>query len=96
MAELVGIIRADLLRLQGKLIDEGKLEQKGDIFHLNIDEVDRALSDPNFKANEIIRPRKVIYERALNSNMCPLLVDSRCRILQPDPPSFKDRFAFLF
>ena len=40
---------------------------------------------------EIVRPRKVIYERALHATTtCPLIVDSRCRILKPDPPTHKD------
>merc|ERR1711971_746868 len=65
-------------------------EETGDIFHLKIDEVDAAVSDPALELKEIVRPRKVVYERALKSTVCPLLVDSRCRILQPDPPTFRE------
>merc|ERR1712146_536810 len=39
---------------------------------------------------EIIGPRKAVYKRALRQPVCPLLVDSRCRILQPDPPQHKE------
>mmetsp|Transcript_11182 Transcript_11182/g.10850 ORF Transcript_11182/g.10850 Transcript_11182/m.10850 type:complete len:157 (+) Transcript_11182:476-946(+) len=39
---------------------------------------------------DIVRPRKVTYERARCATICPLLVDSRCRILLPDPPTFKE------
>jgi len=102
------MIRADVLPIQDRLIEAGRLKEKGDIFHLYLDEVDKAVleleeSNKDDKSNsnnreqqpkidlmEIIKPRKIIYERALRSKVCPLLVDSRCRILQPDPPTFKD------
>jgi hypothetical protein len=97
------MIRAEILRIQDKLLESGRLTEKGDIFHLYLDEVDKAmLEDENSNINEggepvqlldlmkIIKPRKDIYERALRATACPLLVDSRCRILLPDPPTFKD------
>ena len=96
LANVIGIIRAELLRIQDKFIDSGRLEEKNDIFHLTIDEIDKALIDNDQQQEEqlqlmdIVRPRKVVYERALRATICPLLVDSRCRILQPDPPTFKD------
>lgn len=91
LAQIVGIIRADLLRTQDKLLEQGRLEEEGDIFHLNIEEVDKAMSeDPQLDLMKIIHPRKVVYDRAIKSKMCPLFVDSRCRILQPDPPSYKE------
>ncbi|OEU08763.1 pyruvate phosphate dikinase [Fragilariopsis cylindrus CCMP1102] len=96
LANVIGIIRAELLRIQDKFIDSGRLEEKNDIFHLTIDEIDKALIDNDQQQQEqlqlmdIVRPRKVVYERALRATICPLLVDSRCRILQPDPPTFKD------
>jgi phosphohistidine swiveling domain-containing protein len=95
-AQIIGIIRAELLRIQDKFIDSGRLEEKNDIFHLYIDEIDKALIDNDqqqekqLQLMDIVRPRKVVYERALRATICPLLVDSRCRILQPDPPTFKD------
>ena len=60
---------------------------KGDIFHLDLEEVDKALADETIDLMQIIAPRKAVYERALEATECPLLVDSRCRILRPDPPN---------
>jgi len=91
LAVIDGMIRSELLKLQDQLIKEGRLEEKGDIFHLTLEEVDRgSLKDPSMDLAKIVRPRKAVYERALRQNVCPLLVDSRCRILQPDPPKYKD------
>ena len=97
------MIRAEILRIQDKLLESGRLTEKGDIFHLYLDEVDNAmLEDESSNIDEggepvqlldlmkIIKPRKDNYERALRATACPLLVDSRCRILLPDPPIFKD------
>jgi hypothetical protein len=103
LAKVFGMIRSEILRIQDKLLESGRLTEKGDIFHLYLDEVDKAiLEDENSNIEEggepaelldlmkIIKPRKDIYERALRATACPLLVDSRCRILLPDPPTFKD------
>jgi len=89
LALMIGMIRWDLLKLENKLIEEGRLKEKGDIFHLSLQEVDKATLTNDLSADdlaEIIGPRKAVYERALRQPVCPLLVDSRCRILQPDPP----------
>ena len=89
------MIRAELLRIEDKFIELGRLNDKGDIFHLRVDEIDTAILEikeekDNINLMTILSPRKTIYERALRAKVCPLLIDSRCRILQPDPPSFKD------
>lgn len=86
----IGIIRIEVLRIQEKLLNDERLDSKGDIFHLNVKEIDDAIQNVNIDLMESIRPRKAAYERALRSTECPILVDSRCRILRPDPPTFKD------
>lgn len=89
LTKVIGMVRAEVLRVQDHLIETGRLKTKGDIFHLNIDEVDKAiLEDPDLDLMEIIRPRREIYERAVCAKECPIIVDSRCRILKPDPPTF--------
>lgn len=89
ITKLVGEMRSKALKIEEKMIGEGRLEQKGDIFHLRVEEVDRALTSEGKGEDlmKIIRPRKAVYERALAADTCPLLVDSRCRILKPDPPT---------
>ena len=89
LAQVCGLVRAEVLRCEEHLIEAGRLEEKGDIFHLDIREVDLALlEDKDMDLMELVRPRKVIYDRAIRSKACPILVDSRCRILKPDPPTF--------
>ena len=90
IAYIFGVLRAEVLRIQDNMLAEGRLEKEGDIFHLDLAEVDMALSDDSFDAMEIIRPRKIIHERAMRATICPLLIDSRCRILKPDPPVVKE------
>jgi len=80
---------------------EGLLEEKGDIFHLSMKEIDDALTrtrthpqqqqQQNQELMDLVRPRKIVYERAVQATTtteCPILVDSRNRILRPDPPKF--------
>ena len=86
IAYIFGVLRAAILRVQDEMIGINRLEEKGDIFHLDLLEVDKALSDSSFDVMEIVKPRKIVYERAMRATICPLLIDSRCRILKPDPP----------
>lgn len=89
-AQLCGSLRDVMLQVEKDLIRSGRLEAKDDIFHLNLDEVDCGLRDESFDLMELVRPRKMVYLRALRVRECPLLVDSRCRIVKPDPPSEKE------
>ncbi|KAL7549106.1 hypothetical protein ACHAWF_012374 [Thalassiosira exigua] len=85
-----GILRSEVLEVEKHLISTNRLEEKGDIFHLDLEEVDKALADEAYDLMALVRPRKVVYQRAKKSKECPILVDSRCRILRPDPPSQLD------
>jgi rifampicin phosphotransferase len=86
LSQLCGILREHVLKIEDTLLEEGRLEEKGDIFHIDINEVDMAMQDTSMDLMSLVRRRKAIYERALRVKECPLLVDSRCRILKPDPP----------
>ena len=90
ISKLIGVLRANILQVEADLINANRLEVKDDIFHLDLDEVDQALADDSYDLMSLIRPRKAIYERALQAAECPLLIDSRCRILRADPPTRDD------
>mmetsp|Transcript_9735 Transcript_9735/g.21063 ORF Transcript_9735/g.21063 Transcript_9735/m.21063 type:complete len:552 (+) Transcript_9735:153-1808(+) len=90
ISAVMGVLRASILQAEQSLIKAGRLDAKDDIFHLDLEEVDKALSNETYDLRELVKPRKVIFERALQANECPLLIDSRCRILRPDPPSHED------
>lgn len=49
-------------------------------------EVDKALTDKTMDLMILVKRRQAIYNRALKATECPMLIDSRCRILRPDPP----------
>ena len=85
-AQMIGVLRAEILQIEKEMLKKGRLASKGDVFYLELCEVDRILKDDSVNAMELILPRKVVHERALRATTCPLLVDSRCRILKPDPP----------
>jgi pyruvate,water dikinase len=96
LTKLAGTIRWMVLQVEERLLAEGRLHKKGDIFHLTMDEIDEelaGLSKGNIRGNDAVNPlelvksRKPVYEAAVASNMCPIMVDSRCRILKPDPPT---------
>ena len=87
ISQMLGVLRINILRAEEDLIAANRLEAKNDIFHLDLEEVDKGLKDESYDLMAIVTPRKAVYERARKSNQCPILFDSRCRILRPDPPS---------
>lgn len=86
-AQVIGVLRETVLQIEKELIEANRLAHKGDIFHLDLEEVDKALVDDTFDLMQLVRPRMAAHERALKATECPLLIDSRCRILRPDPPN---------
>lgn len=86
LSQLCGLLRAEVLKVEESLVKSGRLQRKGDIFHVDLNELDQALREPTMDLMTLVEPRKRIFERALRFNECPLLVDSRCRVLRPDPP----------
>ena len=87
LAKVIGVLREAVLQIEKELIEANRLAHTGDIFHLNLEEVDKALVDETFDLMQLVRPRMIAYERARKATECPLLIDSRCRILRPDPPN---------
>jgi pyruvate,water dikinase len=81
---LTGAIRAEVLRVERGLITAGRLDVAGDIFHLTLEEVDAALADTTVEMRTVLSPRKTAYLTALRAKACPMLIDSRCRILRPN------------
>lgn len=90
ISAVMGALRTGILRAEQELIDAKRLDCKNDIFHLDLEDVDKAFADESYDLMELVRPRKTLFERAIRAKECPLLVDSRCRILRPDPPSRED------
>jgi len=86
LAQCLGMMREAIVSIEMDLILSNRLEEPGDIFHLGIREINCALQDPAMNLVELVRPRKLIYEKAKRVKQCPMLVDSRNRILRPDPP----------
>lgn len=85
ISRIVGMVRQAMLCIEKEFIENGRLEQPGDIFHLDVEEIDKVLlGEEALDLMDLVRPRKAIYGRAVRSNLCPMLVDSRCRILKPD------------
>mmetsp|Transcript_116628 Transcript_116628/g.341362 ORF Transcript_116628/g.341362 Transcript_116628/m.341362 type:complete len:919 (-) Transcript_116628:50-2806(-) len=84
MARVYAAFRAEMLKIQDRLLAHGRLDQRGDIFMLLPDEVDKALRDPTFDARAAVQPRQDLYSRAKQAKSCPMLIDSRGRILKPN------------
>lgn len=83
-SEIFSAVRTGVLSCEAKLLNTGRLDEAGDVFHLKIAEVDQALCDPQMDLRAILAPRKTQYLRAKKSTTCPFLVDSRGRILKPN------------
>ncbi|KAL3774920.1 hypothetical protein ACHAWO_004006 [Cyclotella atomus] len=86
VSRVYAIIRTAVLKIEQDFIKENRLSDLGDIFHLNPSELDAALTNDSMDLMSLVAPRKAIHERALKATECPLLIDSRCRILRADPP----------
>lgn len=89
-AKVFGVLREAVLQVEEELIEAKRLTNKGDIFHLDLEEVDKALFDETFDLMKLVGPRMMVHERARKATECPLLIDSRCRILRPDAPNQDD------
>ena len=70
MTKLVGAIRNKALKIEKKMIAEGRLEEKGNVFRLNSEEIDQATLSGGASVDlmKIIGPRKAVYKRALGAN----------------------------
>ena len=86
VSEACGIIRKGILKIETQLVENGRIDEVGDIFHLTLTEIDKALTDESFELRPKLLPRKAVHRRATLAPEVPLLIDSRCRILRPDPP----------
>jgi len=84
IARVIGDLRVAVLEVEDRLIADGRLDQTDDIFMLSLPEVDQALKDPDFDCRAALRPRQELYERAQKAKSCPMLIDSRGRILKPN------------
>ena len=69
-----GVLRSSILSVEKDLVDANRLEETGDVFHLELEEVDRAFVDQSYDLMALVRPRKAMYERALEATECPLLL----------------------
>ena len=63
-AQVIGVLRESVLQIEKELIDSNRLDQKGDIFHLDLEEVDKALNDETLDLMQLVGPRKAAHERA--------------------------------
>jgi len=84
MSEMTALTRWEILKAESELLEAGRFEEKGDVFHLKLDELDQAMRDPSFDVQAKLAPRKAQFRRACAAKACPMLIDSRCRILKPN------------
>lgn len=64
LSEISSAVRTGVRSCETLLLESGRLDKVGGIFHLKMDEVDRGLSDASLDLRAIIRPRKVGYLQA--------------------------------
>ncbi len=80
-------IRTRLLVLADRWVEQGRLDQREDIFELRFEDIDRAEQDPAFDLRERIETRNVFYRKARTLvRHFPHVIDSRGRILRPQRP----------
>merc|ERR1712232_910003 len=84
LARVVAGVRAAVLQTQRMLLANGRIDAEGDIWHLTLQELDECLNDPSRDMRSILKPHKEMYTRAKQATQCPMLIDSRCRILKPN------------
>jgi pyruvate,water dikinase len=84
IARMYAVFRKSALKMQDKLLLNGRLDEKGDIFMLLPEEIDQGMDNPSYDFRAIVAQRKACYNRIKTAKACPLFIDSRCRILKPD------------
>merc|ERR1740121_1912558 len=84
MARLIADIGSVLRPLGERFAEAGRLDAKGDIFHLHLEEAERARKDSSYDIRSIVAPRKQNHARWERAPLCPVLIDSRNRILKPN------------
>eukprot|EP00928_Gymnodinium_smaydae_P043420 TRINITY_DN29092_c0_g1_i2.p1 TRINITY_DN29092_c0_g1~~TRINITY_DN29092_c0_g1_i2.p1 ORF type:complete len:919 (-),score=113.21 TRINITY_DN29092_c0_g1_i2:86-2842(-) len=76
--------RKAVLQVEDQLLAAKRLDNKGDIFMLLPTEIDTAIRDASIDLRSIVQPRMQLFKRAQQAKSCPMLIDSRCRILKPN------------
>jgi len=84
MARVTAAFRSALLAAQADLLAAGRLEAEGDVFHVSVQQLDAAIKESSFDLRAAVTPNRATYARAKSAKSCPMLIDSRGRILKPN------------
>ena len=86
--------RKRAIEIGEKLSKEKKIESKDDIFHLKIEDLEKALSDKTYDIKSIIQSNKAFYQKVERQvHQFPYLIDSRGRIIRQKYKISKDQIA---
>ena len=59
-------------------------QAEGDVFHVSVQQLDAAIKESSFDLRAAVTPNRATYARAKSAKSCPMLIDSRGRILKPN------------
>ena len=65
------MIREAAVSVESEFINRGRLERTGDVFHLSVEEFDKALVDESLDLMALVRPRRARYEHRLAAHPGP-------------------------
>lgn len=82
---LVDLLRRSALELGDRLVRAGRLDERGDVFHLTLPECDASQEDAHLDLRPRVALRKQFFRKVERQvREFPLLIDSRGRILRPE------------
>merc|ERR1719469_1582073 len=84
MSRLIGQVGHAARSFERGLLAAGRLDAEGDVFHLDLAEMEKAMKATSLDLRAMIAPRKETYSKHLKAPLCPVLIDSRNRILKPN------------
>jgi len=82
---ITDMFRQRLLEIASTLMENGRLDDKQQIFDLHLDEVERALSDPSLDLRALAQKNTRFLQKLRRVRSMPSIVDSRGKIFRRPP-----------
>jgi pyruvate,water dikinase len=79
------LIRRWALALADRWVDQGRLEHRDQIFHLTVEDIERAESDPQFDLGPVIEDNTAYWKTVKDRKDWPRILDSRGKFFRMAP-----------
>ncbi|NIV29149.1 MAG: hypothetical protein GWN58_06455, partial [Anaerolineae bacterium] len=81
--KVIDLFRKRVLEVAQTLVQAGRLDHAEQLFDLTVDDIDRALADPELDLRALGQERRAPVDRIRKSHLMARVIDSRGRIYTP-------------